>query len=51
MVKNILGLIAGGYDLDGILSTYPQLSAENISDALHYVSQVIDEDKHISRAS
>lgn len=51
MVKNILGLIAGGYDLDGILNTYPQLSAEDIVDALHYVSQVIDEDKHISRAS
>ncbi len=51
MVKNILGMIAGGYDLDGILNTYPQLSAEDIVDALQYVSQVVDEDKHISRAS
>jgi uncharacterized protein (DUF433 family) len=51
MVKNILGLMAGGYSLKQILETYTQLSAEDVVDALQYASQVIDEDKHIPRAS
>ena len=51
MVKNILGLMAGGYNLKQILETYTQLTAEDVVDALQYASQVIDEDKHIPRAS
>lgn len=51
MVKNILGLMAGGYSLNQILETYSQLSADDVVDALQYASQVIDEDKHIPRAS
>ena len=34
MVKNILGLMAGGYSLNQILETYSQLSADDVVDAL-----------------
>ncbi len=50
MVKNILGLMAGGYTVERILETYPELTHENVADALDYVSQVIDEEKVIPRA-
>lgn len=50
MVKNILGMVAGGYTLDKILKSYPELTAEDVSAALDYASQVIDEEKVILRA-
>jgi len=51
MVKNILGLMAGGYTVERILEAYPQLESEDVVEALQYASAVIDEDKHIPRAS
>ncbi len=50
MVKNILGLMAGGYTVERILETYPELTHENVAAALNYVSQVIDEEKVLPRA-
>ena len=50
MVTNILGMIAGGYSTGRILEAYPELSAEDISQALDYASRVIDEEKVIVRA-
>ncbi len=50
MVKNILGLMAGGYTVERILETYPELTHENVAAALDYVSQVIDEEKVLPRA-
>lgn len=49
MVKNILGMFAGGYTLDKILQVYPELSREDVAAALDYASQVIDEEKVIQR--
>ena len=49
MVKNILGMIAGGYSIERILEAYPELTREDIVGALDYVSQVIDEEKVIQR--
>lgn len=49
LVKNILGMIAGGYSIERILQAYPELVREDILEALAYVSQVIDEEKVISR--
>ncbi len=49
MVKNILGMIAGGYTIERILEAYPELTREDVVDALDYVSQVIDEEKVIQR--
>ena len=49
MVKNILGMIAGGYTNERILEVYPELAAEDISAALDYACEVIDEEKVILR--
>jgi uncharacterized protein (DUF433 family) len=36
MVRNILGIVAGGYSIDGILASYPNLRREDIVAALEY---------------
>ena len=50
MVKNILGMVAGGYTMDGIIDAYPELTNNDVTAALEYASQVIDEEKVIPRA-
>jgi len=50
MVTNILGMFAGGYTMDRILESYPQLSSGDVSAALAYARDVIDDDKVIKRA-
>ena len=50
MVKNILGLIAGGCPVERIIETYPELTRDDVAAALDYASQVIDEEKVIPRA-
>ena len=50
MVKNILGMIAGGYTIEKVLEAYPELTREDVIAALDYASQVIDEEKVFRRA-
>lgn len=50
MVKNILGMVAGGYTIPKILDAYPELTYQDVTAALEYASQVIDEEKVIPRA-
>ena len=50
MVKNILGMIAGGYALDQVLQAYPELTREMVDAALQYAVTVIDEEKVIAHA-
>jgi uncharacterized protein (DUF433 family) len=50
MVRNILGMVAGGYDREGILQEYPELEPEDVSAALDYASEVVDEDRVVPRA-
>ena len=50
MIKNILGMMAGGYHVEKILEAYPELTKEDISAALDYATQVINEEKVILRA-
>lgn len=50
MVKNILGMMAGGYTVDRILDAYPELTQEMIQSALEYAAAVIDEEQVIARA-
>ncbi len=50
MVKNILGMVAGGYTMATIIDAYPELTAQDITAALEYASHVIDEEKVIPRA-
>ena len=47
MVRNILGMIAGGYSIEKILDCYPELSRESVNAALEYAAKVIDEDQVI----
>jgi uncharacterized protein (DUF433 family) len=49
MVRNILGMVAGGYTVDRILAAYPDLTREDVSAALEYAAQVVDEDQVVSR--
>jgi uncharacterized protein (DUF433 family) len=50
MVKNILGMVAGGYAVDRILEAYPELTREMVQAALEYAAAVIDEEQVIARA-
>ena len=50
MVKNILGMVAGGYTMARIIDAYPELTTHDVTAALQYASQVIDEEKVIPRA-
>ncbi len=50
MVTNILGMMASGYTISQIVETYPELTIEDVTAALEYVRQVIDEEKVIPRA-
>ena len=45
MVKNILGMVAGGYTLDRILHAYPELTSEDVSSALKYAADMIAEEQ------
>ena len=47
MVKNILGMVAGGYTVDQILAAYPELTEEMVQAALEHVAAVIDEEQII----
>lgn len=49
MVRNILGMIAGGYTIERVLEAYPELAREDVSAALSYASHVVDEEKVIPR--
>lgn len=49
MVKNILGMFAGGYTVERILKEYPELAREDVIAALQYAGQVIDEEKIVPR--
>jgi uncharacterized protein (DUF433 family) len=49
MVRNILGMVAGGYTIDGILAAYPDLTRDDVNAALEYAARVIDEDQVVSR--
>jgi uncharacterized protein (DUF433 family) len=50
MVKNILGMIAGGYTMDRILDSYPELTREMVQAALEYAAAVINEEQVIAHA-
>lgn len=50
MVKNILGMVAGGYTVPQILGAHPELITQDVTAAVKYASQVIDEEKVILRA-
>lgn len=42
MVRNILGIVAGGGTVAEVLDTYPELSEEDVRAALQYAADVVD---------
>ena len=48
MVRNILGMVAGGYSADRILESFPEVTREDVSAALEYAARVVDEDQVIA---
>jgi len=50
MVKNILGMIAGGYTMEKIIDAYPELDMDTVRGVLHYAAEVIDEEQVIANA-
>ena len=50
MVRNILGMVAGGYTIDKIVTAYPELTADNVRVTLEYAAEVIDEEQVIAHA-
>jgi uncharacterized protein (DUF433 family) len=50
MVKNILGMVAGGYTIERILQAYPELVAEDVSAALAYAANVVSEEQIFAHA-
>jgi uncharacterized protein (DUF433 family) len=50
MVKNILGMVAGGYNIDQIMEAYPELTKEMVQAALEYAAAIIDEEQIIAHA-
>ena len=51
MVRNILGMVAGGYGVDRILTSYPDLGRDDVQAALEYAANVIDEEQVIPVAA
>jgi uncharacterized protein (DUF433 family) len=49
MVRNILGMVAGGYTVDQILENYPELTREDVVAALEYAARVVDEEQVVPR--
>ena len=49
MVRNILGMIAGGYAIERVLAEYPSIAREDVAAALEYASRVVDDGKVIAR--
>jgi uncharacterized protein (DUF433 family) len=49
MVRNILGMVAGGYSIEKILASYPDWGREDVIAALEYAARVVDEDQVIAR--
>lgn len=50
MVKNILGMMAGGYTVNRIIEAYPELVREMVEAALEYAAAVIDEEQVLAHA-
>jgi uncharacterized protein (DUF433 family) len=50
MVKNILGMVAGGCSISQIVQEYPELTLEMVESALHYAADVIDEEQVLVHA-
>ena len=51
MVRNILSMMRGGYDVDRVLASYPELEREDVVACLDLASELIDETRVYPRAA
>ena len=49
MVSNILGMFSGGYSINRVLKSYPELSRLDVISAVEYASWVVDVEKVVAR--
>ena len=47
--ENVLGMIASGYTVDKIVTSYPELGREDVVAAVEYAANVVDEVQVIAR--
>jgi uncharacterized protein (DUF433 family) len=45
MIRNILGMVAGGYTVDKILEAYPELTADVIRGVLQYAAKEVPNER------
>ena len=45
LVRNVLGIFAGGGTIDDVLEAYPELNEEQVRAAVEYAVRVLDEEK------
>lgn len=50
MVKNILGMVAGGYTVERIVEAYPELTRADVSAALQYAAELVAEEQILAHA-
>ena len=42
MVRNVLGIVAGGGTVQEVLESYPELTEQDVSAALEYAADLVD---------
>ena len=50
MVKNILGMVAGGYTAERVVQAYPELTRDDVSAALEYAAELVAEEQIFAHA-
>ena len=50
MVKNILGMVAGGRTPAQIVQSYPEITTDDVSAALEYAAEVVAEEQILAHA-
>ncbi len=50
MVKNILGMVAGGYTVERVVQAYPELTKEDVIAALEYAADMVAEEQILAHA-
>lgn len=49
MVRNVLGMAAGGYTVERVLEAYPDLSRDDVVAALESAARVVDGEQVVAR--
>ena len=50
LVKNILGMFAGGYTAERVVQAYPELTREDVRAALEYAAEMVAGEQILTHA-